>query len=170
VPEYWHRTEKLKYLADKENIDSIEWQELSPDARNIWLTDGIHPEFMDFLPMGTKESKTAKGINITCLFGTYSMGIVSNRDNWVYDFNQDSLEQKVVRFIEIYNAEVDRWKRRGEAKDVDSFVLYDDTKIKWSRDLKSDLQRKKYAKFETAKIRKSLYRPFTTKDAIPNVV
>ena len=84
------------------------------------------------------------------------MGVVTNRDNWVYDFNR-FLEQRIVRLIEKYNSEVDRWKRAGEPKDIDSFVLYDDTKIKWSRDLKSDLKRKRYAHFEPSKIRRSLY-------------
>jgi predicted helicase len=79
----------------------------------------------------------------------------------MYDFHRDSLRQKVTHFIDAYNGEVDHWRRRGNtSKSVDDFVTYDDTKMKWSRDLKLDLQRGRYAEFDNAKIRWSLYRPY----------
>ena len=64
---------------------------------------------------------------------------------------------------------MDRWKRqvsewkRGNVPEpiVDDFVLYDDTKIKWSRDLKKKLTRGVIAEYANEKIRTSLYRPFT---------
>ena len=45
--------------------------------------------------------------------------------------------------------------------DADSFVIYDEKHISWSRDLKLDLQRGHSAQFDTSKLRWSLYRPFT---------
>ena len=44
---------------------------------------------------------------------------------------------------------------------VDDFVLSDEAKIKWSRDLKLDLKRGRIAEYAEDKVRKSLYRPFT---------
>ena len=44
---------------------------------------------------------------------------------------------------------------------VDDFVISDDTKIKWSRDLKLDLRRGRIAEYAEGKTRNSLYRPFT---------
>ena len=43
---------------------------------------------------------------------------------------------------------------------VDDFVTYDDAKISWSRDLKSDLKRGRIAEYTEGKVRNSLYRPF----------
>lgn len=77
------------------------------------------------------------GMEIGTLFKKYSQGVQTNRDNWVYDFDCNSLKQRLMRFIDIYNGE------------VASFVLYDDTKIQWSRDLKSDLKRKRYAQYQS---------------------
>ena len=51
------RQKNLAFLARKRSIDDIEWQELQPDERYTWLTEGIHPEFATFLPIGTKEAK-----------------------------------------------------------------------------------------------------------------
>ena len=65
------------------------------------------------------------------------------------------------RFIEDYNVEVDRYHRAGSGKDVDEFVGYE--KVKWSRDLKQDLQRGNHARFAEDKLRVALYRPFCKK-------
>lgn len=155
--------EKLNTLAAKKYIDEIEWQELKPDDRHTWLTKSLHSEFTTFLSVGTKEAKASQNLDLPAIFRMYSSGVKTNRDIWTYDFNEAALVAKVKRFIETYNSEVDRWKRVGEPEDIDNFALYDDTKMKWSRDLKSDLKRKRYALFKPDKVRRSLYRPFTAK-------
>lgn len=53
-------------------------------------------------------------------------------------------------FITTYNTEVDRWHNRQTEVALDDFVLQDDTKIKWSRNIKRDLKRSK--KFHFTKI------------------
>jgi predicted helicase len=58
VPELWRKTEKLAFLASPKNIEDIEWQELQPDTRNTWITEGLHTEFTTFLPIGNKDSKS----------------------------------------------------------------------------------------------------------------
>lgn len=161
VPEFWRKTEKLAFLSQSKSITGIDWQALQPDDRHTWLTEGMRPEFATFFPIGTKEAKISALADITTLFRTFSGGVKTNRDVWVYDFGRDALLTKVKRFIETYNGEVDRWKRRGNTNvTVDDFVTYDDSKMKWSRDLKLDLQRDHYVEFSETKARQSLYRPF----------
>ena len=64
--------------------------------------------------------------------------------------------------IENYKAEVARWVQRTDRKaDLDDFVVSEDTKIKWSSTLKQKLRSGQTAAFTDAKIRQSLYRPFT---------
>ena len=46
-------------------------------------------------------------------------------------------------------------------KDVDGFVVNDESKIKWSSRLKETFARGIYAEFEVEKVRNALYRPFT---------
>ena len=121
----------------------------------------MQADYESFLPMGSKDAKASK-IDANALFSNYSRGVATSRDDWAYDFGAKSLATKMQRLIDTYNSEVDRWKRRtDEAASVDEFVKYDDTSIKWSRDLKLDLQRGKYADFAARKIRTSMYRPFT---------
>ena len=163
IPEYWRKTEKLTFLGEMQSISKVDWQKLEPDSTYNWITEGIRPEFTTFLTMGKKDAKTLLNTDAKCLFRRYSIGVLTSRDNWVYDFSHSALIKRISSFINMYNGEVDRWKRSDTPKDADGFVTYDDTKIKWSRDLKNDLKRGRYAQFELSKIRRALYRPFTSK-------
>jgi predicted helicase len=165
---YYHKvdddlkgTAKLKFLSTVTSIKAIEWQELQPDEKHTWLTSGMQIDFDSFLPIGTKEAKREKVGDIHTIFKNYGRGVATCRDDWAYDFDKGLLEQKIKIFIETYNDHVSRWQRRADSPlSVDDFVQYDDTKIKWSRDLKLDLQRGHYAEFSALKVRQALYRPY----------
>jgi predicted helicase len=161
VPENWRKTQKLAFLNEKESLSKIDWLEIYPDDKYTWLTEGMRPEFPTFIPLGSKAAKGERHQQIQTFFKTYAPGVSTARDNWVYAFTASELSVKVKAFIDTYNGEVDRWKRRtNDVTSVDGFVTYDDAKMKWSRDLKADLQRGHYAKYEESKVRISLYRPF----------
>jgi predicted helicase len=142
VPENWRKEEKLAWLAAGE----VPWQTLKPDATHTWLVPEHAGHFARFDA-------------ISQIFELYSCGVKTNRDDVVYDFQREALTERVARFVDDYNAEVDRYHRHGGKAEVDEFVRYD--RIKWSGDLKLALKRRKYAEFSEDKLRASLYRPFT---------
>ena len=160
--EVWRGQEKLDFLTKQQHIGNIGWNAIQPDRQHTWLTQGLHAEFDTFVPIGTKEAKAVKGETANVIFKTYCRGIITGRDAWVYNFNQDVLDENVQRMIDTYNVEVDRWKRRENQKEsVSDFVIYDDRKIKWDRELRQQLQRGRLAEYSDNKVRMSLYRPFT---------
>ena len=162
VNQFWRKEEKYNYLNSKEHYQNIEWKRVEPDSRYTWLTEGLHAEFDAFIPMGTKEARRGKKKAVDVIFKTYSLGISTNRDAWTRNFNRNSLTENVSRTIDTYNDQVFKWERRGSQNaDVDDFVISDDRKIKWSRNLKRELKRKKIAEYTERKVRNSLYRPFT---------
>ena len=142
VPELWRKEEKLAWLSERK----IPWQTIHPDANYTWIKL-THPDEFQALT------------SLADVFRLHSVGVKTNRDEVVYDFDPTVLAERMKRFIEDYNAEVDRYKRSGCGANVDDFVRYD--RIKWSRDLKLDLQRHKGAQFDDNKTRRSLYRAFT---------
>lgn len=161
VSDEWNEKEKLAFLNTQRDISHIEWQELTPNAKNIWLTEGLEADFDDFIPMGTKEGKKAKYGHAETIFKLYSLGVSTNRDPWVYNFSRRALITNVQRMIENYNSKVDLWKpHNNQDTNVDHFIKYDDTKIKWSSKLKAHLRGGRYAEFAEEKIRQALYRPF----------
>ena len=158
----WNRERKFNFLNEHQHTGNIEWNSIQPDKQYTWLTEGLHAEFDTFIPMGTKEAKAQKSIAENVVFKTYSSGVKTGRDAWVYNFNPNVLTENIQRMISTYNSEVDRWKRREDQRvNVSDFVIYDDAKIKWDRELRQHLQRGRYAEWTEHKVRTSLYRPFT---------
>ena len=158
----WNKKQKFDFLNESQHVGAIPWQNIQPDARHTWLTEGLHAEFDTFIPMGTKEAKAVKGAAVGVIFETYSNGVTTNRDAWVYNFNRNVLTENMSRLIENYNMEVARWGQWAERNvNLDDFVNSDETKIKWSSTLKQKLRSGQIAAFAEAKIRQSLYRPFT---------
>ena len=157
----WDKKQKFGFLSESQHIGGIEWRSIQPDARHTWLTEGLHAGFDTFIPMGTKVAKAEKGEATDVIFKTYSNGVKTNRDAWVYNFNRNTLAENINRMIEIYNSEVARWMQRTDRDaNLDDFVISDDAKIKWSSTLKQKLQSGQIAAFTDAKIRQSLYYPF----------
>ncbi|MDO8586235.1 MAG: type ISP restriction/modification enzyme [Armatimonadota bacterium] len=163
VPESWTRHEKYRFLRDSGSFSVLSCKRLNPDAQNTWLTEGLQEDFASFIPIAAKSSLRSKVDREKAVFLDFSLGVVTNRDNWVYDWSEAPLAEKVRRLSETYNSEVDRWKREGCPREIDSFVLSDETKVKWSRDLKADLKRRRYVLFSNERIRHALYRPFAAK-------
>ncbi len=158
----WNKNKKFDFLNESQHAGSIEWQLIQPDARHTWLTEGLHPEFDTFIPMGTKEAKNTKTNPTNVIFKTYSLGISTNRDAWVCNFSKNALVENMKVIIETYNDQMSKWEPRDNRNaDVDEFVIYDDEKIKWSRNLKRELKRGRTAEYSENKLRNLLYRPFT---------
>jgi predicted helicase len=162
VPLDLRREKKLRWLAEQSGLQSVPWQSLEPDARHAWLVPEHADQFARFVPLAQKKGKGAVGTPGETIFDVYSLGVSTNRDEWMYDFSAPALASKVEPFIDFYNGELDRWKRRKDrAVKIDDFVRYDEKRIKWSEALKLNLQRERYAEFTADKIRAALYRPFT---------
>ena len=158
----WNKTQKFDFLNERQHTGNIAWKMIQPDKQYTWLTEGLHAEFDTFIPIGTKEAKTGRSAAVDVIFKTYSAGVKTNRDAWVYNFNRDTLAENIQKMIDTYNTEVDRWKRReNQLENVSDFVVYDDANIKWDRELRQHLQRGRLTEFTESKVRTSLYRPFT---------
>ena len=138
VPELWRKRQKLDFLT----CGKIEWQNIVPDTKHSWIVPDNADEYQQFLSMSD-------------IFSLYTVGVKTNRDDVVYDWNRDVLAERMRKFVADYNAEVHRHKAQPHTDWPDH--------LKWSRDLKKDALRGRLAEFSNSKIRDSLYRPFTKK-------
>ncbi|MDD9975137.1 MAG: N-6 DNA methylase [Candidatus Poribacteria bacterium] len=151
------------FLDENQHVGNLDWQKLIPDKRYTWLTGGLHADFDTFIPMGSKITKAIKGNAEGTLFKTYSLGVSTNRDAWVYNFDRDSLTENIQRMIKFYNAQTLEWMgtRNNAGVNLDDFVDSDPQKISWSENLKRKLKAGQLAEFAESKLRLSIYRPFT---------
>ena len=138
VPDFWRRSEKLEFLSS----GTVAWRPIVPDAEHTWLVPPHADEYGDLRAMGD-------------IFSQRSLGLNTNRDSIVYDFDRGKLEARIREFIAAYNAEVDRHRHDANA----DFPV----QIQWSSRLKECLRRGQYAQFTESKVRTSIYRPFTRK-------
>lgn len=156
------RKEKFELLEKAGTIENLEWQEITPDKKNNWLTEGLQDDFEKLIPIGGKEAKASKKIDERVIFNVYSRGAETARDTWAYNFKKDDLGENIRLFIDNYNHQVYRWHHLRKPGDtIDNFVEYEDTKIKWSSRLKECLAAHVKTEFNPEKIRLALYRPFS---------
>jgi predicted helicase len=153
------RTEKFTLLEQAKTIQNLSWKDIIPNEKHFWLNENIDTSFDDFIPIGIRETKNKKDNH--AVFKTFSNGVKTNRDVWTFNFNKEQLTGNIKLTIVSYNKHVYEYNMLSPKPCIDEFVIYDDTKISWSRDLKLDLQRGKLADFDHSKIRTSSYRPFT---------
>ena len=109
------------------------------------------------MPIADRKTKLVKTDYERAVFGLYMMGVVTARDEWVYDFDPDNLGRKVRRFINSY----EETRAIHGGRDVDNAIL--GTSIKWTRDLKRQLRLDVPIVFDRTSTRQALYRPFVIK-------
>lgn len=158
VDEFWRKKEKYHYLEQTQQVNNISWDTVNPDSNFTWLTEGLRPDFESFIPLGIRAIKQAKN-EVKSILRVFSPGVKTARDAIAYGFCQSSLLKKVEAFCDEYNSEVFRYQQKGKPKDIDDFLNYDC--IKWSRNLKRDLQNQKTIRFDETNARLALFRPFT---------
>ena len=142
--------DKLAYLRVT-NLTGIDFQIIVPDRRRTWLSQP-DSDFDSLMPLANRETKYAKSVgNENAVFGLYSMGVATNRDEWVYDYGIANLRDKALFFADVYNNLLD-----------DDDPSYDPT-IKWSRDLRNEFQRGRRIIYSEANRVQATFRPYVFK-------
>ena len=148
--------DKLAYLANT-NLSDIIFENINPDSKSNWLNQS-ETDFDTLIPVMDRKTKLAKRTeDQQGIFRLYSMGVVTNRDEWVYDYSSYNLGKKVRAFINSY--EESRAEHGG--KEVDNTTLGNN--IKWTRDLKRQLRLDIPNVFDRNSARQTLFRPFVSK-------
>jgi predicted helicase len=161
IGDYLSREEKLAKITRFSDIRGVEWQQITPNDAGDWINQRSEL-FETFVPLGDKKAKAED-----VLFVTYSLGVVTNRDAWAYNFSWKEVHDNMNRTINAYNVERERFQAvvstgRVSTTDeaVDVFVDPDPGKISWTANLKSDLRKNRPAVFDSSAIVQSMYRPF----------
>ena len=151
---------KLAYLRVS-GVDEVPFESITPDAKHSWLNQS-NSDFEKLMPLANRETKLAKRVeDERAVFGLYSMGAVTNRDEWVYDFDSDSVSDKVYYFCRTYSNEMRRFNiERPVASALSGWV---NRSIKWTSELESHLVRGDTLSFSEDNVTRVLYRPFVTK-------
>ena len=139
------------------SLTGLEFGEITPDPTGNWLNQS-NSDFERLIPLADRQTKLAKSVEEErAVFGLYSLGVITARDEWVYDFDALCLGSKVRSFINEYEENRARYGGR---------IIEDSnlgTTIKWTRDLKRQLRLDTPNTFDRDSIRTTVFRPFVTK-------
>ena len=151
IGDYLSQRDKLDSIRGFESVKGIakkgSWVTLTPDENNDWLNQSDN-SFLDFSSIGIRDGQLELKI-----FESYSRGLETSRDAWVYNSSRQELALNMKRLISVYNSELEKEKPLTEA-------TTDSKLIKWSSSLTSKYERGIRGSFSEAWITTGLYRPF----------
>jgi len=160
IGDYLTREQKLQIISDLSTTESIQWETIVPNKNHDWINQR-DPSFERFMPLGDKDGSTRSQV-----FSLYSLGVLSARDAWAYNFSKRNLAANMGRMIAFYNSQVRVYEalcgktNKAERPSVDESVDNDAKKISWTHNLKSDLQKGVVHKLEDTFIATVMYRPY----------
>lgn len=144
IDDYKLAYEKKDYLKTK--INDLDFDLIIPNDKNDWINQTDN-NFDSLIPVCDKDVKS--GDSKKAIFKLFSSGVKTQRDEWVYDFDKNHLENKIRFFVDIYQATL---------KDAN---FKDKHLIKWDAELDSYAKRSINKELEKSSIVESIYRPFT---------
>ena len=157
IGDYLSQEEKLQIIKESGSVAiSSDWQRIVPDEHHDWL-DQRDPAYQRFLPLAIKSQKFQA--DVAAAFSLLSLGIVTSRDPWIYNFDYAQLQRNIRTMSTSY-------KQRRQAvlagdKTVEQAGRNDAPKqIKWTRGLRYRLCRNEILELKQSDFRQSMYRPF----------
>lgn len=153
MPDEWRKEQKLQWL-NEHPLKEIPFTHIQPDKNNNWL-NLANTDFETLMPLADKSVKA--GNNKKALFELFSLGIVTARDEWIYDLDETVLSEKVHFFINHFNEESKRWKGSTKQVKTNDFV---NRAIKYTSELEAHLTKGTILSFGSKNIRSANYRPF----------
>ncbi|WP_418902975.1 DEAD/DEAH box helicase [Vespertiliibacter pulmonis] len=158
IGDYLNREEKLEIIDELKSINGIteqnKWTQIIPDQFNDWLNQR-DPNFDNYMVLGDKKT------NNNTIFTINSLGVVTSRDAWVFNYSKHKLRYTMEECTIFYNQELKKFHNSNKSIALENFINLDSKKISWSRALKNNLNKEKIATFDEKDLRIALYRPYT---------
>ena len=154
IGDYLSREDKLR-IVEESQIDTLKWETITPNAQGDWINQR-DPSYESWQSIGEGRAP---------VFASYSRGAETGRDAWVYNFSLPGLRDSAQRLIETYNEEREHVHRTRAADlkagaKVRDLVTNDETRIKWTSGLYSDLAKNRAITYDAGATYCGLYRPF----------
>ena len=157
VGDYLKRKGKLAILREAGSVAGIEaWREITPNPQHDWIGQRSE-EFQRLYPLGSKDVKAGKGGE--AIFELFSNGYKTGKDAYLYNFSRDACAENARLVTEDYLGAMHVAEEHPKYG-VDEVTRRHSSNVRWDRELKNNLRRRKRVTYSAGKIRKTQYRPF----------
>lgn len=165
IGDYLDRAEKLSLIRAFQSVNGLRrdnmWKCIQPNASHDWINQR-NPVFSTFVIIGDKDRTESRAV-----FSDYSLGVITARDAWTYNYSQFNLTQNINRLLGHYNQERSRYLAACVGKSVAERPRFEDVLVgdrklgAWTRSLKNSATKNREILFAEASVRHAVYRPFT---------
>lgn len=149
IGDYLTREQKLEMVKNFHSVNGVEWKTLKPNEKNDWINvrDGVFDNQIILF-----------GDNGNSFFTINSVGIVSARDSWVYNFDKAKICNNIRLLNESYTDAI-----------KNHHYIEDESKISWSVNLKKYAESNKELRVSLEnEITSAFYRPFVKQSLLYN--
>ena len=159
IGDYLKREEKLAILREAASITGInDWRVIMPDRHNDWISQR-NEGFQKLYPMGSKDAKAGK--EDAAIFKLFSNGYKTSRDAYLYNFSYKACSVNGRAVVTDYTGALQELERRkAHDLDLDDIVARHSSNVRWDRELRNNLKRRKAVVYSPTNIWKTQYRPF----------
>jgi predicted helicase len=148
LPQFETVESKLSFLSQT-RLEKLSFDHIIPDDKYNWVNISDN-DFKYLLLLADKDTKIAKILtNDKSIFKLFSLGVSTNRDEWIIDYSLDNLCQKMLFFIDFYE--------NHQVRDDNEY----NSRIKWSESLKKHRRKNSKELFDKERIIQIFYRPYT---------
>ena len=155
IGDYLKREEKLAILSDARSIAGLsDWQDVVPDKHHDWIAQRDEV-FGSFYPLGSKAAKA--GELADAVFALYSRGLATSRDAYLYNFSHTACVENARHLVADYSAAMQSLEAGHSLDDATSQHC---SHVRWDRELRNNLARRKATTFSAHNLWTAPYRPF----------
>ena len=157
VGDYLKREEKLGVLRETRSLAAVDqWCEIEPDEHHDWIGQR-DPAFQRLYALGSKAAKAGKADD--AVFRLFSSGYKTSRDAYTYNFSASDCAQNGNRMVADYMRAMELREASPDVP-VEDAARLNSRNLRWDRELKNNLRRRRSVEYSLDRIRQTQYRPF----------
>lgn len=157
IGDYLTREQKLKIIRDFKSIKSrkMEWEIIEPNKKGDWINQR-GDEFDNLIPLAPEKKFNLMSQSV---FSTYSLGIATNKDVFLYNSSEEKLSIIVASMVDFYNLQRAKF-HESQNKDIKKVVDYNRNRITWTDMFLKDAENNVEYLFNRDANTVGMYRPF----------
>ena len=151
IGDHLTREQKLETVSNAQ-FDEIEWMEITPNDQSDWINKRSD-KYLNLRPVAVIQSEDSIPSQPP-LFESSALGVITNRDAWVFNSSEAKLREMVDHQVVFYNKQVESLQGTADT------VTRNSKEFKWDSTSERRARSGLRAEVRPSGFRSAIYRPF----------
>ena len=159
IGDYLSREQKLDIIASFKSMENLPFTRLKPNEHGDWISQR-NDKFGTWIPIEADKKFDSKSQSF---FTTYSNGILTAKDAYLYNYSFNHLNENVEKMVNFYNEQRLYYQKIIAEKPnekIENVINFDSSKISWSDLFLNDVKKNVVYSFSSDEFCDVSYRPF----------